>query len=86
MISISETLVPKASTKKLIVEYRIRKDDNSVVTSFDTLQTLASSDSLVFTKTFSTIGLAGKGSMTAYVNPKIQPEQDYSNNIVNLQF
>ncbi|MFT5916276.1 MAG: hypothetical protein ACJAWV_001855 [Flammeovirgaceae bacterium] len=73
-------------TEKLIVEYQIRKNDNSTTTSYDTLQILSASDSIAFTKTFSTIGLAGMGSIRAYVNPELQPEQDYSNNIITLGF
>lgn len=76
----------EAFEDSLIVEYRIKKEDNSIVSLYDTLTVLEPDDSLAISKTINTLGFAGTNVVTVFANPFLQPEQDYSNNFVQCQF
>lgn len=73
-------------SEPLIVQYSIKKQDNSIIELYDTLQVLQPDDSISITKTINTIGFAGTNTMTIFANPFLQAEQDYSNNFVQCQF
>lgn len=76
----------QAFEDSLIVQYAIKKEDNTIVELYDTLQVPEPTDSLVVSKTISTIGFAGTNAVTIFANPFLQAEQDYTNNFVQCQF
>lgn len=71
----------------LKVEYSITNAETGKIKS-DTvsLVKLAVGDSVVFSYAWPTVGWAGHNHIQAYVNPMIQPEQYYNNNILEMDF
>jgi hypothetical protein len=72
--------------KPIKVVYSIRTESGNL--KVDTIQyaILSAGQHLTFTYKFSTKGLVGKNYIQVYVNPQIQPEQYYSNNILECEF
>ena len=70
-------------TDSLAVVYTLR---NTVGSETDTLRLapLAAGDTATFTLPISTVGRAGSNDVLINVNPRLQPEQTYTNNRINL--
>ena len=75
-----------AFTKPLRVVFTIRSASGSFKTDTITYSTLAAQKDLTFTYKFSTRGMVGQNYLQVYVNPQLQPEQYYSNNILETTF
>ena len=73
-------------TKPLKVVFTIRNASGSSKVDTVTYTTLAALKDLTFTYKFSTRGMVGQNYLQVYVNPQIQPEQYYSNNILETSF
>jgi len=70
----------------LKVEFVVTNESGKTSTKFITLLPLKSDTSVTFTYKFNTYGFSGNNTLETYVNPKLQPEQDYDNNIANVTF
>ncbi len=71
----------------IIVEYQLRNlETNLTKVFYDTLTTLAIGDSLLFDAAVPTEGMEGENRLRIFVNPRLQAEQVYDNNIVELDF
>jgi len=70
----------------LVVAYTLTTGNGEQQVSFDTLTNLSASDSILFEKAIPTVGKAGENQLSTYVNPRLQPEQEYTNNISNTTF
>jgi hypothetical protein len=73
-------------TKPIKVVYSIRNESGNLKVDTVEYTTLSAKQHLTFTYKFSTKGLVGKNYIQIYVNPQFQPEQYYSNNILESQF
>lgn len=73
-------------TKPIKVIYTIRNESGNLKIDTVEYSTLSAGKQLTFTYKFSTKGLGGKNYIQAYVNPQFQPEQYYSNNILECSF
>jgi hypothetical protein len=71
----------------LQVRYTIRNITTGTVTEkIDTLSTLAAGQQLSFQMRLYSLDFRGENSVVVYINPKIQREQIYENNILQAQF
>ena len=70
----------------LKVEFIVTNESGKTSKKYITLPPLKSDTSVTFSYTFNTYGFSGNNTLEAYVNPKLQPEQDYDNNIANITF
>jgi len=71
----------------LMVDYTLKNlRTNAIFSRRDTLDALPSGQTLDFSARFSTLDIAGDNILTAYINPKIQAEQIYENNILQARF
>lgn len=73
-------------TKPIQVVYSIRNESGSLRIDTVSYAQLNAKQSFSFTYKFSTRGLVGKNYIQTYVNPQIQPEQYYSNNVLESSF
>lgn len=73
-------------SKPIQVVYSIRNESGSIKYDTVTYTTLAANQNLLITYKFSTKGFSGKNYLQAYVNPQFQPEQYYSNNVLETIF
>ncbi|MFN8438091.1 MAG: C25 family cysteine peptidase [Cytophagales bacterium] len=66
----------------LIVRYTLKSAKGISIISYDTLAVaLKTNQSITLKKAYSTINLSGKYTLEVYVNPKIQKEELYTNNV-----
>lgn len=72
--------------KPIKVVYSIRNESGSIKYDTVTYTSLAANQNMVITYKVSTRGLPGKNYLQAYVNPQFQPEQYYSNNVIETSF
>ncbi len=71
----------------LIVRYTVRNAQTGITTeSYDTLSTLARGEELLFDAKFYSLEYFGDNLLTVFVNPRIQGEQLYENNILQANF
>jgi len=71
----------------VIVAYEILNNNtNSIITQYDTLGTLAVNDSLAINFALPTAGFAGENRLNVFVNPRLQVEQVFENNILEETF
>lgn len=71
----------------LVVRYTVRNDDTGLTTEhFDTLSTLARGEELAFSAKFYSLDYFGDNLLTVFMNPRIQGEQIYENNILQASF
>lgn len=71
----------------LFVDYTLKNlRTNATFNLRDTLDVLPSGETLDFSARFPTLDIAGENVLTAYINPKIQAEQIYENNILQARF
>lgn len=74
-------------TDPIIAEYQLRNLASNVTkTYYDTLQPLAIGDSILFNVQVPTKEMEGKNRLRVFVNPRIQAEQIYENNIIEVEF
>ena len=73
-------------SKPIQVVYSIRNESGSLRIDTITYSVLNARQSIVFTYKFTTKGLTGKNYIQAYVNPQMQSEQYYSNNVLESLF
>lgn len=73
-------------TKPIKVVYSIRNESGNLKVDTIEYTPLLAGQNLIFTYKFSTKGLVGKNFIQVYVNPQFQPEQYYSNNIIETSF
>jgi hypothetical protein len=66
----------------LIVRYILYNQNTNLTTTFyDTLSTLKAKETLDFSFKFSSLDFAGNNILTTYINPRLQAEQLYDNNV-----
>lgn len=71
----------------LIVRYTVRNAQTGITTeSYDTLTALAREKELLFDAKFYSLDYFGDNLLTVFVNPRIQGEQLYENNILQANF
>ncbi|WP_375559281.1 C25 family cysteine peptidase [Bernardetia sp. OM2101] len=71
----------------LIVRYTVRNAQTGVTTeSYDTLSSLARGEELLFDAKFYSLEYFGDNLLTVFMNPRIQGEQLYENNILQANF
>ncbi|MCH8317906.1 MAG: transporter, partial [Bacteroidetes bacterium] len=71
----------------LTVQYTLTNQATRTQTkTYNVLNTLKAGDTLFFSYSINTLGLAGDNNLNVYVNPKILPEQYYNNNILQFPF
>jgi flagellar hook assembly protein FlgD len=71
----------------LIVRYTVRNAQTGVTTeSYDTLSSLARGEELLFAAKFYSLEYFGDNLLTVFINPRIQGEQLYENNILQANF
>lgn len=68
------------------VVYSIRNESGALKIDTVVYTALAANQNLLFTYKVPTKGWVGKNSLQVYVNPQIQPEQYYSNNVLETTF
>lgn len=74
-------------TEPLIVRFAVTNTITGQSTvDFDTLTALAAGDTVFFSHEFNTIGVPGENVIYAFVNPYLQPEQSYPNNVIVTNF
>jgi len=71
----------------LIVRYTVRNAQTGITTeSYDTLSSLARGEELLFDAKFYSLEYFGDNLLTVFMNPRIQGEQLYENNILQANF
>ena len=71
----------------LVVRYTVRNTNTGVTTEkFDTLSTLARGEELAFSAKFYSLEYFGDNLLTVFMNPRLQAEQLYENNILQADF
>ncbi|MCC5944310.1 MAG: hypothetical protein JJT94_05195 [Bernardetiaceae bacterium] len=71
----------------LLVRYTILNyETNNSIGYWDTLPPLPAGETVEFKATFESLPYRGENKLTTYVNPQIQPEQIYENNILEALF
>ncbi|WP_338760314.1 C25 family cysteine peptidase [Bernardetia sp. ABR2-2B] len=74
-------------TDPLVVRYTVRNTQTGVTTeSYDTLSSLARNEELLFDAKFYSLEYFGDNLLTVFMNPRIQGEQLYDNNILQANF
>jgi hypothetical protein len=68
------------------VKFTITNENGHVVTNYITLPPLKKDSSVSFKYTIGSSILGGKNVFQAFVNPRLQPEQNYDNNIMEIPF
>ncbi|MEN7549979.1 C25 family cysteine peptidase [Rapidithrix thailandica] len=73
--------------KSLIVKYSLQNlETNKQEVLYDTLGTLKANQSLAFESAIPSIGFGGKNELNVQVNPRLQPEQIYENNVLKVNY
>ena len=71
----------------LVVRYIIRNAQTGITTeTYDTLSSLARGEELLFDAKFYSLEYFGDNLLTVFINPRIQGEQLYENNILQANF
>ncbi|WP_338793867.1 C25 family cysteine peptidase [Bernardetia sp. MNP-M8] len=71
----------------LVVRYTVRNATTGITTeSYDTLSSLARNEELLFDAKFYSLEYFGDNLLTVFINPRIQGEQLYENNILQANF
>lgn len=71
----------------LVVQYQLQNQQNNQSHTWqDTLPALRAGETANFTMRLSTLERVGRNRLNVYVNPRIQPEQIYENNILEALF
>ena len=71
----------------LIVAYEILNNNtNAEITLYDTLSALPANDSITFDFDLSTTSFVGENRLNVFVNPRVQTEQVYENNVLEETF
>lgn len=71
----------------LIAQYKLTNlETKTTLTYYDTLGKLPAGDSILFKVKLPTKNMEGRNKLRVYVNPKIQVEQRYDNNLLEMQF
>ncbi|MDN5202948.1 C25 family cysteine peptidase [Fulvivirgaceae bacterium BMA10] len=82
---IFKNISDKNFTDSLFVETELFNQNSRSTTELDLkLKPLQAEDSASFNININTAGKVGKNGLKVFVNPRIQPEQDYNNNIIDL--
>jgi hypothetical protein len=68
------------------VKFTITNESGHFITSYITLPPLKKDSSISFNYTINSLGFSGKNVFQAFVNPRLQPEQNYDNNIIEFPF
>jgi hypothetical protein len=68
------------------IKFTITNESGHLLTDYITLPPLKRDSSLTFKYTINSIGFVGKNIFQAFVNPRVQPEQYYDNNIIEIPF
>jgi hypothetical protein len=67
----------------LVVQYTFQNEGtNRRDIVYDTLSALQANDSLIFKRKWPTVGWSGNNRLNTYINPRLQAEQIYENNII----
>ncbi len=75
----------KSFSDSLSVAYDlVNEEDGSAVSYSKKIQAPLPGDTTAFELSIPTLGLQGPNSLKVFVNPKIQPEQNYDNNLLKL--
>lgn len=72
--------------EKIILKTSLINDKTGTSFRYDTLSTLAAGETLPFAVPVDTKGKSGSNKLQVYFNPELQPEQYYSNNILEFPF
>ena len=71
----------------LVVAYEILNNNtNAEITYYDTLSALPANDSIAFRFDLPTTSLVGENKLNVFVNPRVQAEQVYENNVLEETF
>jgi hypothetical protein len=74
-------------SERLIVRYQILNLTTNLTTVYhDTLSNLERGKAINFTGKVNSVNLLGENRMTVFVNPYLQQEQNYENNVVEISF
>ncbi len=83
---IFQNITPVAFKDSLVVEVTLTGDGIEEQKKLMKLAPLAANSSVNFTDEFNTLALEGTYKLSIYVNPRLQPEQHYFNNIYVVPF
>ena len=70
----------------LKVKFIVTNESGKTLIKYITLPPLKSDTSVTFNCIFNTYGFSGNNTFEVYVNPKLQPEENYDNNIATVNF
>jgi hypothetical protein len=72
-------------SQKLVVRYQfLNLSSNLTTTLYDTLENLERGKALYFKGKFATLNLLGDNRLTVFINPNAQAEQNYENNVLEM--
>ncbi len=83
-----QNISPRSFKDSLTVEYTVLNSESRKVTknTFKVRPVAANGDTVRFTIPVSTASLGGANELQVFVNPRILPEQSYSNNVLTIPF
>jgi hypothetical protein len=83
-----QNISPRAFTDSLTIEYTILNAESRKATkkTFKVRPLAASGDTVRLSIPVTTASLSGANELQVFVNPRIQPEQSYSNNVLTVPF